>query len=347
MEDVIVIGAGQAGLSIGYYLKKSALSFLILDCNERIGDVWRNRYDSLVLFTPRLYSSLHGLPLNGDPNGFPTKNEIGDYLELYAKTFDLPVMTNTKVKRITKKRDIFIVETQNSVLKAKNVVIATGPFKNPNIPTISNHLSKEVVQLHSSQYRNPSQLNEGTVLVIGGGNSGSQIAVELSETHDTYLSVGQTVRFLPLEFLKKSIFWWFDNLGIYKASSDSFIGSSIQKKGDPIFGYDLKENIRTNKVKLKSRTIDGKGNLITFEDHSSLKFNNIIWATGYYPDYTWIDLPNLIKSNEKIDHKRGITNIDGLYFLGLPWQHSRGSALLLGVGDDAKYLYEFMVRHNK
>jgi putative flavoprotein involved in K+ transport len=344
--DVIVIGAGQAGLSMGYYLKKGNSSFLILDNNERIGDVWRKRYDSLVLFTPRSFSSLHGLTLEGDPNRFPTKNEIADYLERYANTFDLPIKFNTEVKRITKHDKTFMIHTQNSILKAKKVVVATGAFHTPNIPSLSKEVSKEVVQLHSSQYKDPSQLNEGAVLVVGGGNSGTQIAVELSLSHNTYLSVGHPIHFLPLTFFNKSIFWWFDMMGILKFSSTSFVGRRIQKQGDPIFGYELKEKMKKNKVKLNGRTVSIQNNIVTFDDLTSLKINNIIWATGFTPNYSWIDIPNLVKLNSKVHHKRGVTNIEGLYFLGLPWQHRRGSALLFGVGDDAKYLYQEMVQKN-
>lgn len=338
--DVIIIGAGQAGLAMGYYLKQSNLSFLILDKNERIGDIWRLRYDSLVLFTPRSFSSLPGLTLSGEPNGFPTKNEIADYLERYARSFDLPIKANTSVNKMTKQEQIFLIETGNSVLRAKNVVVATGAFQKPSIPTFSNELSHEVVQLHSSQYKNPSQLNEGTVLVVGSGNSGAQIAVELSRSHQTFLSSGQIIRFFPLTFLNKSIFWWFEKTGILKASNTSFIGKKIQKQGDPIFGYDLKEKIRSGEVVLKGRAVNSREDTITFEDHSSEKINNVIWATGFLSDYSWINLPTLFSPKGEITHKRGVSNIDGLYFLGLPWQHRRGSALLLGVGDDAKYLYK-------
>ncbi|TQR20340.1 flavin-containing monooxygenase [Psychrobacillus vulpis] len=344
--DVVVLGAGQAGLSMGYYLKNSSLSFLIIDNSERIGDVWRKRYDSLTLFTPSSYSSLHGLAMEGNPIEFPTKDEIADYLERYANNFNLPLLLNTEVKKIHKEDTIFKITTECDILEAKNVVIATGSFQYPRIPSLSEDISEEVVQLHSSQYKNPSQLKEGSVIVVGGGNSGSQIASEISQSHETYLSVGQNLRFLPLNLANKSIFWWFDKIGILKASSSSFIGRRIQNLGDPIFGYDLKDKVKNGTVQIKNRTVSVKGHTITFEDQTSLDVHNIIWATGFIPDYSWIDIPSLYEEKGKLQHNRGITNIDGLYFLGLPWQHRRGSALLLGVGNDAKYLYQFIMSKN-
>ncbi|MDR6120421.1 cation diffusion facilitator CzcD-associated flavoprotein CzcO [Bacillus sp. SLBN-46] len=190
MYDVVVIGAGQAGLSIGYYLKHSSLSFIIVDNNKSEGDVWRNRYDSLVLFTPRSYSALPGLALEGNPAGFPTKDEIAEYLERYAKAFDLPIQFSCHVQRVQKENDTFIISTTDSIIKTKKIVIATGPFHTPIIPSFAQELPQQVVQLHSSEYKNPAQLKDGPVLVVGGGNSGSQIAVELSNHYDTYLSIG-------------------------------------------------------------------------------------------------------------------------------------------------------------
>ncbi|WP_108672430.1 flavin-containing monooxygenase [Peribacillus acanthi] len=340
MYDVVIIGGGQAGLSMGYHLKGSSLSYLILDNNKRIGDVWRNRYDSLVLFTPRSYSCLPGLPLEGDKSAFPTKNEIADYLELYVKTFELPIQLNTIVKRVSKEKNLFKIETHQSIIQAKTVVIATGAFQTPYIPSFSNQLSPNILQLHSSNYRSPSQLNEGAVLVVGGGNSGSQIAVELSKNHETFLSVGQKIRFLPMLVANRSIFWWFDKSGILNANRHSFIGGKIQNNPDPIFGYELKGKIQNREVKMKGRTADIKNDEIYFEDASSIRVKNIIWSTGFSSDFTWIDIKNLLDSKGRIIHDRGVTNIEGLYFLGLPWQHRRGSALLLGVGEDAEYLYD-------
>ncbi|MEO2077288.1 MAG: NAD(P)/FAD-dependent oxidoreductase [Bacillus sp. (in: firmicutes)] len=340
MYDVVVIGAGQAGLSMGYFLKQSSLSFIIVDSNNSAGDVWRNRYDSLVLFTPRSYSALPGLALKGDPSGFPTKDEIADYLERYAKTFDLPIKFSCVVQKVHKQNDTFIISTSDSNIKTKKVVIATGPFHTPRIPSFAEELPQQVVQLHSSEYKNPAQLNDGSVLVVGGGNSGTQIAVELSNHYETYLSIGQKIRFLPLNIAGKSIFWWFDKLDILHANRDSFIGKKVQRQPDPIFGFELKEKLREKKVTLKTRTKSIQQNEIQFEDLSTINVQNVIWATGFVADYSWIDIPNLLDHSGKPKHKRGVTEIEGLYFLGLPWQYRRGSALLLGVGEDAEFLYQ-------
>ncbi|WP_374702516.1 flavin-containing monooxygenase [Bacillus sp. M6-12] len=343
MYDVLIIGAGQAGLSMGYFLRKTSLSFLIIDNNERIGDVWRKKYDSLVLFTPRSYSSLPGLMLNGDPSGFPSKDEMADYMEQYALTFNLPVQLNVNVKRVIKENTLFHIHTHDSVFKAKKVVIATGPFHTLRIPSFSDQLSIDIVQLHSSQYKNPAQLQDGPVLVVGAGNSGAQIAAELSEEKETYLSAGQDIRFFPLTLGSKSIFWWADKLGILKASQNTFIGKKIQKQGDPIFGYELREVLKNGKIKVKDRTSHFYENKVVFEDQSSIQVNNIIWATGFIQSYTWLEIPQTFYSNGKINHERGISKVEGLYFLGLPWQHNRGSALILGVGDDARYLYKYII----
>ncbi|MEH7391937.1 SidA/IucD/PvdA family monooxygenase [Bacillus sp. JJ1474] len=211
------------------------------------------------------------------------------------------------------------------------------------IPAFSKELQDDVIQLHSSQYKKPKQLKEGNVLVVGGGNSGAQIAVELSESHPTYLSAGEALRFFPLTFTNKSIFWWLDQLGILKANSSSKIAKWLRKKGDPIFGLELKEKIKLGKVSMKGRTIGIKQNEILFADDSTLKADNIIWATGFETNFSMLDFPQIFDEKGKVIHERGISNIDGLYFLGLPWQHRRGSALLLGVGDDAKFLFENII----
>lgn len=340
MYHTIVIGAGQAGLSMGYYLKQSNKSFLVLDKGDNIGDVWRNRYDSLTLFTSRMYSSLPGFPLEGDSQGFPSKDEVATYLKSYAENFKLPIELNTEVIKVSNNNDIFTVDTNKGTLTARNIIIATGPFQHKNIPAFAKKISKDVLQLHSSEYINPSQLKQGNVLIVGGGNSGAQIAVELSTVKETFLAVSQKLRFLPLVLGNKSIFWWFDKLRILKATNTSFLGKKIQENGDPIFGYELKKAISDRKVTLKDRVVDVDQDHVFFKDNTKLQLDNIIWATGFKYDYSWLDIENLNNEQGKLKHQRGLTAIRGLYFLGLPWQHKRGSALLQGVGEDAKYIMD-------
>lgn len=195
--DILIIGAGQAGLAAGYYLKQANKSFLILSKEKSIGDVWRNRYDSLVLFTPRWYSALPGLRLEGEPNGFATKNEIADYLARYAIHFDLPVQLNTEIRSMTKEKDFFIVRTNAMEFIAKKVIIATGPFQKPFIPDIASKVPHDMYQIHTADYKKPSDLKKGPVLVVGAGNSGAQIAVI-----DDFIVAGMSPRFedMPYDF---------------------------------------------------------------------------------------------------------------------------------------------------
>lgn len=340
MYQTIIIGAGQAGLSMGYYLKEMNQSFLILDKSQAIGDGWRNRYDSLVLFTPRMYSSLPGLQLGGNPHEFPEKDEIVQYLKRYAESFQLPVQLQTEVRRVWKEQNHFYIQTKDQEYESENVIIASGPFQVPNIPAFARSISPEIIQMHSSEYKNPADLIEGNVLVVGGGNSGAQIAVELSNERETYLSVSQKMKFLPLTIGNKSIFWWFDKLGLLKAPSHSWIAKKIQASGDPIFGSSLKKALASGTVIQKSRAVDGKDTIIRFQDQKTLDVQNIIWSTGFNLDYSWLEVKGALNDEGRPFHQRGVTQIEGFYFLGLPWQYRRGSALLHGVGEDAKYIAE-------
>ncbi|KAB7704371.1 SidA/IucD/PvdA family monooxygenase [Bacillus aerolatus] len=342
----VVIGAGQAGLAMGYYLKQLKQPFLLLDRWQEIGEEWKRRYASLMLFTPRLYSSLPGLALPDDPQGLPTKDEIANYLKRYAENFQLPIQLQTGVTRVHKKNNDFYVETNRGEFKAANVVIATGPFQKPRIPDFAKNLSPNIVQLHSSQYKRPTDLQIGNVLVVGGGNSGAQIAVELSKERQTYLSVSQKMKFLPLKIGKKSVFWWLDKVGILKASHNSWIGRKVQAIGDTIFGSELKEAIGNGRITLKERTVHSNETVLQFKDKSILEAQNIIWATGFISDYSWLDIEGVLNDIGKPIHNRGKTSVPGLYFLGLPWQHRRGSALLQGVGDDAQYVMQHIQTRN-
>jgi len=339
--DVLVIGAGQAGLAMGYYLKDLPLTYALLDANPRVGDSWRTRYDSLVLFTPRMYSSLPGLQLSGDPDGYPGKDELADYLERYARHFDLPVHLNTSVQRLERSEAGFRVRTSQGTYQAKQVVVATGPFQKPFIPKLLGSLSPDVFQIHTAAYQNPRQLKPGSVLVVGAGNSGVQIAAELCADRDVYLSVGKEMKIMPSRILNRSLFWWFDVLGISKATLDTTIGK-ILRRNDPIIGTEIKPLLKQGKVKQRGRAQALNGRVVEFSDGETCTVDNVIWATGFHYDHRWIDIPGVIDGNNDIIHQRGVTPIEGLYFLGLPWQYRRGSALLLGVHQDAQFLAEKM-----
>ncbi len=346
MYDTIVIGAGQAGLSIGYYLNQSKQNFILIDKGSEVGGSWKVRYDSLSLFTSRLYSSLPGMPLEGEEQGFPTKDEIVTYLKKYADRFKIPIKFNTEVVNVSKMNGNFLIKTKREEYQAKNVVIATGPFQTPSIPLFSKGLPNDIRQLHSSQYKNPEQLVEGNVLVIGGGNSGAQIAVELSKQRETYLACSRKLKYLPLSVGRKSIYWWFNKLGILKANHKSLLGKLIQQIGDPIFGFELKNAINNKEVIIKKRVTGCEQNKVIFEDTSILEVSNIIWATGFNIDYPWLKIDDVINEEGKVVHNRGISTIKGLYFIGLPWQYRRGSAILQGVGYDAEYIVRQIVANN-
>jgi putative flavoprotein involved in K+ transport len=343
--DVIVIGAGQAGLSIGYHLAQSQLSYLIIGSEQRIGDIWRQRYDSLVLFTPRAYSSLPGRTMPGDPDGFPDKNETADYLENYALYFQLQVQLGTEVLQLVRSSSGFHVRTNKGEYMAKQVVIATGPFQRPYIPDWASSIGTEVLQLHSSQYRRPEDLPEGPVLIVGAGNSGAQLAVELAESRRVILSTGHPITFIPMMAAGRSVFYWFDKLGLLRATTESWLGRRIRRRPDPIFGLDLKRAISSSKVEVKPRAVGARHGhgLVELDDGSIVTPASVIWATGFRPDYSWVRIPELFDTQGKPKHRQGISPIDDLYYLGLPWQRNRGSALLGGVGRDAEFISKLIV----
>ena len=342
--DVVVVGAGQAGIAMGYYLKQEGLSFVLLDANDRVGNAWRHRYDSLVLFTPRKYSSLPGMLMDGPSEGFPTKDDMADYLEQYVCYFDLPVQLHTKVIAIKKKHEMFQIETTRGIIEAKQLVIASGAFQKPFIPQIAIHKEGVPFQIHSSLYRSPHQLVKGSVLVVGGGNSGAQIAVELAHKHHVTLAVSHPFKFLPLRFLGRSIFYWLDFIGLLHAGINTKRGKWFSKQSDPIFGKELKKLMAEGTIRVKPRVVRLDGNEVLFKDSSVQSFKNIVWSTGFIPSYDdWIQIDGAISENGKPIHERGVSPIRGLYFIGLPWQHQRGSALICGVGRDAKYLVPYIM----
>ncbi|MGB8955781.1 MAG: NAD(P)/FAD-dependent oxidoreductase [Tumebacillaceae bacterium] len=336
--DVLVIGAGQAGLAMAYHLGKKSVSYLLLDSNRQVGDSWRNRYDSLKLFTPRSSNALPGLEMSGNPHGFPSKDEVADYLEFYARHHKINVRMNETVEQVVQESNGFRVTTRQGEWTARNIVVASGPFHTPFIPQLAGAVSDSVYQVHTASYRNPSQLQEGAVVVVGAGNSGVQIAVELAATgREVSLAVGEPMKLLPYQVLNRSIFWWLDKLGITRVSVNTKLGQKLSKRA-PIIGKDIKPLISRGAVKLRPRARSIEGRSVTFADGTSCEVSNIIWSTGYQNDYSWLQVQGLFDQDGKLMHDRGKTPVPGVYFLGLHWQHNLGSGMMLGVGEDAEYL---------
>jgi putative flavoprotein involved in K+ transport len=335
--DVAVIGAGQAGLAMGYFLAKEGRPFTILEAEGSIGAAWHARWDSLVLFTPRRYDSLPGLLFPGDPDGYPTRDEVISYLERYASTFDLPVELNSPVQSVAPADGGFILNLGTRTLEADQVVVATGPFQAPNVPAFAADLAPDVAQMHSTGYRRPSDLPEGTVLVVGGGNTGFQIAKELSATHSVHLAIGSRQTPLPQRVLGRDLFWWLTKTGLIKKTVESRIGRRAQDR-DTLIGSSRRD-VKRHGVEVKPRVAGASGGAVKFEDGSELGVDVVIWATGYRSEYGWIDVP-VFDQTGRVLHRRGVTDYPGLFFLGLTWQHTRGSALLGWVQDDAEFISE-------
>jgi len=343
--DVAVVGGGQAGLAMGYYLREQGLQFAIFEGGDSIAPAWRERWDSLTLFTPRRYSALPGLHFPGDRDGYPSRDEVIAYLEEYARTFDLPLELNSGVRRLTKENGSFVLDIDGRTVIADQVVVATGPFQTPFVPEIADKLDPEVWHVHSTSYRQPRDVPEGTVLVVGGGNTGFQIAKELSATHKVLLSVGSKQKPLPQRIVGRDLFWWLTKTRLLSTTVESRLGSKLRYR-DTLIGSSPRELKGKYGVEVKARATDAKGRTIRFGDGGSVEVDALIWATGYRSDLSWIDLP-ILDSNEGLRHRRGVTDVPGLYFLGLTWQWTRGSALIGWVKDDAAFLIKRLAGANQ
>ena len=335
--DVAVIGGGQAGLAIGYHLKRAGVSFVILEAGDAIGPAWRERWDSLVLFTSRRYDSLPGLEFPGDPDGYPTRDEVIAYLEDYAARFDLPVELASPVRSMTQQDGVFELDVDGRRVTARQVVVATGPFQEPRVPPIAEALDPDVVQMHSTGYRSPAQIPGGKVLVVGGGNTGFQIAKELGGTHDVHLAVGSRQTPLPQRLLGRDLFWWLERLRVMQITVGSRVGRKMKTR-DTLIGSSPR-GVAKHGVTMRPRATGVSGRTVTFEDGSTLDVDAVVWATGYRLDHSFL-APAVESANGTVPHRRGVTDTPGLFFLGLPWQHTRGSALLGWVKDDAEHVAE-------
>jgi putative flavoprotein involved in K+ transport len=335
-REVIVVGGGQAGLAMGYFLAEQGRDFVILEAAAVSAAAWRERWDSLKLFTPVRYSSLPGLAFPGDPDCYPTRDEVVDYLTNYAQHFDLPVALGSRVRSIRRSDGLYRVETGDRSYAAEQVVVATGPFQAPFVPPIADRLAPGVAQLHSTAYRSPEDLPDGRTLVVGGGNTGFQIAEELAASREVHLSIGSRQKPLPQRILGRDLFWYLEATGLIRKSLGTRIGRRLEGR-ETLIGSRPRTLRRRHGVELHPRAVDASGSTVTFKDGKGLDVEAVLWATGFRPDYSWIDA-EVFDEKGRVVHERGVTDAGGLYLLGLSWQHTRGSALIGWVKDDAEHL---------
>ena len=338
VDDVLVIGGGQAGLAMGYYLRRAGRDFVIVEGAPEIGESWSSRWDSLVLFTPSQFDNLPGLPFPGPVDAYPTKGEVAEYLKTYVATFELPVHTSTRVSKVVKDGDRYVATVDGASIEARQVVVATGPFQTPFVPDMSAGADPAIVQLHSSAYKRPGDLPSGCVLVVGGGNSGCQIARELAASHPVELAIARKSPVIPQRLLGRDIWWWGGKFGVSKVTIDSKLGQRLSTR-DPIIGQGPRSVARAG-VTLKKAVRSIAGRTVAFEDGTRSDPAAIVWATGFRGSYGWIDVPGVLDEQGRPRHRRGVTSAPDFYFLGLSWEWTRGSALLGWVGDDAAYVAE-------
>jgi putative flavoprotein involved in K+ transport len=337
--DVLVIGAGQAGLALGHHLATRDADFLLVDAGPEIGSSWRNRWDSLRLFSPAQYDSLPGLPFPAPADTHPSKDHVADYLAAYAAHFALPVRLSSPVVRLHRHDDgTFAATTPTGTLRAEQVVVATGPFQTPRIPALAQQLDPGVPQLHSAEYRNPTQLpGAGRVLVVGAANSGLQIAAELAERCSVTVAVGSRPTQLPQRIAGRDLFSWLTRSGFFTLPADSRIARRLRARGDLVIGS-RSRTLRRRGITFRPRLTDLTGRTSRFADGTTVDVDAVVWATGYRADYSWLHVPGVLDDAGGVRHTAGVTDVPGLYFLGLPWQTCRGSALLGFVGADAAAL---------
>jgi putative flavoprotein involved in K+ transport len=340
--QTVVIGAGQAGLSVGYHLARRKLPFVILDAHARVGDVWRERWDSLRLFTAARYDGLAGMPFSGSPDAFPTKNEMADYLEAYAKRFNLPVRTGVKVDRLSKRGPTYVVSAGDREIEAEHVVVAMSSYQAPRLPQYSQELDRGITQIHSLDYRSPSQLREGGVLIVGAGNSGSEIAREVAGGHHVWVS-GRATGHLPFRIdglIGRTMLVPLLLRGVFHRvlTVDTPMGRKVRPKvisrGGPLIRVKPKD-LATAGVERVPRVSGVKDGMPLLADGRVLEVTNVIWCTGFHPGLSWIDLP-VFGADGEPEHERGIAaKQPGLYFVGLHFLYAFSSTMIHGVGRDA------------
>jgi putative flavoprotein involved in K+ transport len=340
--SVLVIGAGQAGLSVGYHLRKLGLDFVILDANARVGDSWRQRWDSLRLFTPNRFNGLDGMPFPGPRYDYPTKDEMADYLESYAAHFQLPVVHGARVQRLWREGTRYVVDAGSRQFEADHVVVAMASYQGPKVPAFAKELSPGIVQLHSSEYKSLAQLKPGGVLIVGTANSGAEIAVETAATHPTWIAgrdVGQMPFNIRNPWVQRIILPILFRVVFHRVLTvRTPMGRKVRAK---MIGAGL-PRIRQRRAELDNAGVtwvdrvagvtNGRPRLA---DGRVLDVPNVIWCTGYDLALSWIDLPIFEANGEPRQRSGFVEGEPELYFVGQHFQHSPSSTMIHGVGRDA------------
>lgn len=342
---ILVVGAGQAGLAAGYYLKQAGIPYLVVEKSLRVGDVWRSRYSSLTLFTPRSLSTLPGLPLAGNRDNYPTRDEFADYLERYATIHRLSVRLSTTVTRLTlNAAGGFDADLDGGErLQPTGVIIATGGFQNavrPRLPLID----PDLLQLTAATYRDPCQIAPGRTLIVGDGASGRDIAAELAASHKVSLATGKPRKLIPEFILGKNIWWWLSSMGILSAISESWLGKRM-RMADPFPDRNRSlQSLQARGVEITRRLVSINGRTAVFEDGKAIDIDSVIWSIGYRDDVTWLQVPGTTSDSGQFLHNQGVSPVPGIYFVGRPWQRNRESALISGAGPDAKQIVQSILR---
>jgi putative flavoprotein involved in K+ transport len=338
--DVLIVGAGQSGLALGYHLQRRGRQVLLVDRNERIGDSWRARWDSLKLYSPASRDGLPGMPFPAGRTAYPTKNEMADYLEAYAARFELPLRLGNQVEALTQEDGRFVAHTRESRIEAETVVVASGVFEKPYVPTFAGELNPTITQLHSGAYRNLAQLQDGPVLVVGASHSGSDIAYEAASKHEVVLS-GRDTGQLPASVESRRGRMLFRGLffaGTHILTVDTPIGRKIRPHirhgGAPLLRYRRSDLRRAGVERVLERTVGVQDGLPVLDGGRVLEVRNVVWCTGFRPDFGWIRLPLEIGEDGYPAQYRGASTTPGLYFVGLPFLHSFASMLIGGVDRD-------------
>jgi putative flavoprotein involved in K+ transport len=351
--ETVIVGGGQAGLIAGYELKKRGREFVILDAQPRVGDAWRNRWDSLRLFTPGRDCELPGLRFSAQRSLAPTKDEMADYLEAYATHHNLPVRNGVRATRLTRSGDQFVITTTIGEFTATNVIIATGSYGDPKVPSFADHLDPHIVQLHSSAYRNPSQLQPGGVLLVGGGNSGADISLDVVQSHPTWLA-GPKVAHIPPDidkwfartFVVRLVRFVQRNVLSLRTPVGRMAAPKMRGKATPLIRVKPKWLARAG-VERVGRIVGVHDGLPHLDDGQVLDVTNVIWCSGYRHDFPWIDLDTAFDEHGSPVHSRGVSSeVAGLYFVGLEFQFALASASLWGVARDAAYIVKHLHHHS-